>query len=144
MWTEMPKGKNKKPVNKDRFISKMFLRYAPTRVCARRIDRLVTRGDSVILSQCSNSTRELFSDAVSSPPPPSVDAMGSGARKGSEKGFPEWHAFRGCCPLCTCVSVRAADALLVKRVHQGVNECVNTSVYSQASVVRGCRTTAAM
>ena len=23
----MPKGKNKKPVNKDRFISKMFLRY---------------------------------------------------------------------------------------------------------------------
>jgi len=32
MWTETPKGKNKKPVNKDRFISKMFL-----------------RGDSVIL-----------------------------------------------------------------------------------------------
>ncbi|KAK0208586.1 hypothetical protein DFS33DRAFT_1380095 [Desarmillaria ectypa] len=32
MWTEIPKGKNKKPVNKDRFISKMFL-----------------RGDSVIL-----------------------------------------------------------------------------------------------
>jgi small nuclear ribonucleoprotein D2 len=28
MWTEIPKGKNKKPVNKDRFISKMFLRYA--------------------------------------------------------------------------------------------------------------------
>ncbi|KAH0838441.1 putative small nuclear ribonucleoprotein chain D2 [Lanmaoa asiatica] len=27
MWTEIPKGKNKKPVNKDRFISKMFLRY---------------------------------------------------------------------------------------------------------------------
>ncbi|KAG2023298.1 pre-mRNA splicing factor [Coprinopsis cinerea AmutBmut pab1-1] len=27
MWTETPKGKNKKPVNKDRFISKMFLRY---------------------------------------------------------------------------------------------------------------------
>lgn len=26
MWTEMPKGKSKKPVNKDRFISKMFLR----------------------------------------------------------------------------------------------------------------------
>ncbi|KAI0961451.1 mRNA splicing protein, variant 3 [Taiwanofungus camphoratus] len=26
MWTEMPKGKNRKPVNKDRFISKMFLR----------------------------------------------------------------------------------------------------------------------
>jgi small nuclear ribonucleoprotein D2 len=34
MWTELPKGKNKKPVNKDRFISKMFL-----------------RGDSVILGQ---------------------------------------------------------------------------------------------
>ncbi|KAF8832489.1 hypothetical protein F5051DRAFT_435481 [Lentinula edodes] len=32
MWTEIPKGKNKKPVNKDRFISKIFL-----------------RGDSVIL-----------------------------------------------------------------------------------------------
>lgn len=27
MWTEIPKGKNKKPVNKDRFISKMFLRW---------------------------------------------------------------------------------------------------------------------
>jgi len=32
MWTEVPKGKGKKAVNKDRFISKMFL-----------------RGDSVIL-----------------------------------------------------------------------------------------------
>ncbi|KAI9512793.1 Sm-like ribonucleoprotein [Russula earlei] len=29
MWTEIPKGKGKKPVNKDRFISKMFLRYRP-------------------------------------------------------------------------------------------------------------------
>ncbi|KAG8870982.1 mRNA splicing protein, partial [Tulasnella sp. 331] len=26
MWTETPKGKNKKAINKDRFISKMFLR----------------------------------------------------------------------------------------------------------------------
>ncbi|EST08649.1 Ribonucleoprotein LSM domain protein [Kalmanozyma brasiliensis GHG001] len=26
MWTEVPKGKGKKPINKDRFISKMFLR----------------------------------------------------------------------------------------------------------------------
>ncbi|BGO99011.1 mRNA splicing protein [Rhodotorula toruloides] len=26
MWTEAPKSKNRKPVNKDRFISKMFLR----------------------------------------------------------------------------------------------------------------------
>ncbi|KAG9008086.1 mRNA splicing protein [Tulasnella sp. JGI-2019a] len=26
MWTETPKGKNKKTINKDRFISKMFLR----------------------------------------------------------------------------------------------------------------------
>jgi small nuclear ribonucleoprotein D2 len=36
MWTEFPKGaqKGKKPVNKDRFISKMFL-----------------RGDSVILGE---------------------------------------------------------------------------------------------
>ncbi|TIA92716.1 hypothetical protein E3P99_00508 [Wallemia hederae] len=32
MWTETPKGKGKQPINKDRFISKMFL-----------------RGDSVIL-----------------------------------------------------------------------------------------------
>jgi small nuclear ribonucleoprotein D2 len=32
VWTEQPKGKNKKPVNRDRFVSKMFL-----------------RGDSVIL-----------------------------------------------------------------------------------------------
>ncbi|EOR01386.1 hypothetical protein E3P92_01550 [Wallemia ichthyophaga] len=32
MWTEVPKGKGKQPINKDRFISKMFL-----------------RGDSVIL-----------------------------------------------------------------------------------------------
>ncbi|GAA6007952.1 hypothetical protein JCM10207_006978 [Rhodosporidiobolus poonsookiae] len=26
MWTELPKGKGRKPVNKDRFVSKMFLR----------------------------------------------------------------------------------------------------------------------
>ncbi|KAK4052919.1 mRNA splicing protein [Microbotryomycetes sp. JL221] len=26
MWTEAPKGKGKKPINKDRFVSKMFLR----------------------------------------------------------------------------------------------------------------------
>ncbi|BGP52479.1 hypothetical protein JCM8202_000126 [Rhodotorula sphaerocarpa] len=26
MWSEVPKGKNRKPVNKDRFVSKMFLR----------------------------------------------------------------------------------------------------------------------
>lgn len=34
MWTEIPKGKGKKPVNKDRFISKMLL-----------------RGDSVVLGE---------------------------------------------------------------------------------------------
>ena len=34
MWTEMPKGKGKKPVNKDRFLSKLFV-----------------RGDSVILGK---------------------------------------------------------------------------------------------
>jgi small nuclear ribonucleoprotein D2 len=33
MWQEQPKGKNKKAVNKDRFMSKLFV-----------------RGDSVILS----------------------------------------------------------------------------------------------
>lgn len=32
MWTEQPKGKNKKPVNKDRFISKMFLRCVYMRI----------------------------------------------------------------------------------------------------------------
>lgn len=37
MWTELPKGKGKKPVNKDRFISKLFL-----------------RGDSVVLGACSS------------------------------------------------------------------------------------------
>lgn len=40
MWTELPKGKGKKPVNKDRFISKLFL-----------------RGDSVVLGM---STSLLF------------------------------------------------------------------------------------
>lgn len=34
MWTEVPKSKNRKPVNKDRFIPKMFL-----------------RGDSVVLGK---------------------------------------------------------------------------------------------
>ncbi|PWN38473.1 Sm-like ribonucleo protein [Meira miltonrushii] len=34
MWTEVPKSKNRKPVNKDRFIPKMFL-----------------RGDSVVLGE---------------------------------------------------------------------------------------------
>ncbi|KAL6299015.1 Sm-like ribonucleoprotein, partial [Sparassis latifolia] len=33
MWTEVPKGKNKKPVNKDRFISKMFLRSVISSTC---------------------------------------------------------------------------------------------------------------
>ncbi|SCV68634.1 BQ2448_755 [Microbotryum intermedium] len=36
MWTEAPKGKGKKPVNKDRFVSKM---------CTW----LILRGDSVVL-----------------------------------------------------------------------------------------------
>lgn len=38
MWTELPKGKGKKPVNKDRFISKLFL-----------------RGDSVVLGRAAFS-----------------------------------------------------------------------------------------
>lgn len=57
MWTEVPKGKNKKPVNKDRFISKVgpsspTLRDHPreqaltTMVSGRQ---LFLRGDSVIL-----------------------------------------------------------------------------------------------
>lgn len=48
MWTEMPKGKNKKPVNKDRFISKMFLRYVFVLVSCNNL--MVDSGDSVILS----------------------------------------------------------------------------------------------
>lgn len=44
----MPKGKNKKPVNKDRFISKMFLRYVFVLVSCNNL--MVDSGDSVILS----------------------------------------------------------------------------------------------
>ena len=56
MWTEVPKGKNKKPVNKDRFISKMFLRY-PSLLSSFTLRRcwfrcfLFLRGDSVILGE---------------------------------------------------------------------------------------------
>lgn len=50
MWTETPSGKNKKPVNKDRFISKMFLRYAYALFTAIFGLPAVSRGDSVILS----------------------------------------------------------------------------------------------
>jgi hypothetical protein len=56
MWTEVPKGKNKKPVNKDRFISKMFLRQASyCDVYLHQIDAFL-RGDSVILSEWKEST----------------------------------------------------------------------------------------
>ena len=52
MWTEIPKGKNKKPVNKDRFISKMFLRYAVyTSIVQFKILINRARGDSIILSE---------------------------------------------------------------------------------------------
>ncbi|KAJ3556939.1 hypothetical protein NM688_g1749 [Phlebia brevispora] len=46
MWTEVPKGKNKKPVNKDRFISKMFLRCGSSLVYRDfpRSDTLFTQG----------------------------------------------------------------------------------------------------
>ncbi|KAF7791941.1 hypothetical protein EIP86_002967 [Pleurotus ostreatoroseus] len=68
MWTEVPKGKNKKPVNKDRFISKMFL-----------------RGDSVILTlrwgmvgffhlgnkaSPSRAGKSIDSSRPATPPPP--------------------------------------------------------------------------
>ena len=56
MWTEVPKGKNKKPVNKDRFISKMFLRQAS--YCdgyLHQIDAFLG-GDSVVLSEWKEST----------------------------------------------------------------------------------------
>lgn len=56
MWTEVPKGKNKKPVNKDRFISKMFLR------CVNRFTERVSlcsrcfhSGDSVVLGKPFNT-----------------------------------------------------------------------------------------
>ena len=53
MWTEQPKGKNKKPVNKDRFISKMFLRYVS--ITGKKVNLTssshVHRGDSVVLSK---------------------------------------------------------------------------------------------
>lgn len=54
MWTEVPKGKNKKPVNKDRFISKVRLHG----LVRRRLHgadtplespQMFLRGDSVIL-----------------------------------------------------------------------------------------------
>lgn len=50
MWTEVPKTKNRKPINKDRFISKMFL-----------------RGDSVVLGTSPFFERQdsLFLLAVS-------------------------------------------------------------------------------
>lgn len=51
MWTELPKGKGKKPVNKDRFISKLFL-----------------RGDSVVLGEykCSKTMSLLsYADLLS-------------------------------------------------------------------------------
>jgi len=51
MWTEIPKGKNKKPVNKDRFISKMFLRCAFSIFNALCYSPRCFRGDSVILSE---------------------------------------------------------------------------------------------
>lgn len=48
----MPKGKNKKPVNKDRFISKMFLRYVPgCSLHAQSLTLCYCSGDSVILSK---------------------------------------------------------------------------------------------
>lgn len=50
----MPKGKNKKPVNKDRFISKMFLRYLLIKLANLDCYLLTfgyNRGDSVILSE---------------------------------------------------------------------------------------------
>ncbi|KAL4064971.1 hypothetical protein V8B97DRAFT_1193262 [Scleroderma yunnanense] len=50
MWTELPKGKNKQPINRDRFISKMFL-----------------RGDSVILSlKLTTKWIDLLRDVVCS------------------------------------------------------------------------------
>lgn len=60
MWTEVPKGKNKKPVNKDRFISYVFpfTRVHPigyhgvgSLLACFRIGcrKMFLRGDSVIL-----------------------------------------------------------------------------------------------
>jgi hypothetical protein len=41
MWTEIPKGKNKKAVNKDRFISKMFLRFALPSISTHCADQIL-------------------------------------------------------------------------------------------------------
>jgi hypothetical protein len=61
MWTEIPKGKNKKPVNKDRFISKMFLRCA---VKDSLLHYLTAdnnhRGDSVILGNIACSLSKML------------------------------------------------------------------------------------
>ncbi|KAI0307865.1 Sm-like ribonucleoprotein [Multifurca ochricompacta] len=43
MWTEVPKGKGKKPVNKDRFISKMFLRPTKSSIVAEVYGESVER-----------------------------------------------------------------------------------------------------
>ncbi|CAE6479456.1 unnamed protein product, partial [Rhizoctonia solani] len=59
MWTENQKGKNGKAVNKDRFISKMFL-----------------RGDSVILkSTIFDSSEELYRSSIESPLTQRVEAF---------------------------------------------------------------------
>lgn len=64
MWTEVPKGKNKKPVNKDRFISYVALHIYGVGDLIERVSsgvdrKMFLRGDSVILGMprrsCSRS-----------------------------------------------------------------------------------------
>jgi small nuclear ribonucleoprotein D2 len=49
MWTETPKGKNKKPVNKDRFISWVGFLKQSIKLMSR--SKMFLRGDSVILGE---------------------------------------------------------------------------------------------
>ena len=51
MWTETPKGKGKKPVNKDRFIS-----YVTAHLSANG-RKMFLRGDSVILGRSQTGAR---------------------------------------------------------------------------------------
>jgi hypothetical protein len=48
MWTEVPKGKNKKPVNKDRFIS-----YVSLYILYRNVNLTDIRSCLIFAEKCS-------------------------------------------------------------------------------------------
>jgi hypothetical protein len=76
MWTEMPKGKNKKPVNKDRFISKMFLRYVQHLTsrthCRQLTDASLVAGTPSFLVRSSAYLSIASTDSYCSPSSPSM------------------------------------------------------------------------